>query len=239
MEKPMFLALDFQNWNKAESFLVSNHLDGVPVKIGMELFYKEGPRVVRELQKKGHSIFLDLKLHDIPNTIYRAMRNIAELGVEVVNVHALGGGEMIQAAKEGLMEGGHGNYSPKLIAVTILTSHDEQTLHNDLLIEENIESATLRLAGKAKQNGADGVVCSVHEVSAVKKLCGEDFYTITPGIRLAAGENQDQKRVATPDFARNAGTDAIVIGRSITNAQNPAETYNTAIKEWRNDFPEY
>lgn len=229
MSAKAYLALDFPDWNSTEAFLRGNGLHGVPVKVGMELFYKEGPTVVEKLKELDHAVFLDLKLHDIPTTVMRAMRNIAGLGVDLVNVHALGGREMIEAAKQGLS-----GSSTKLIAVTILTSMDERVLQEELMINGRLEETAVRFARLAKVGGADGVVCSVHEAAGIKAACGESFLTVTPGIRLKESAGNDQKRIATPAFARKNGSDYIVIGRSVTNAKNPIRAYEQAIKEWEN-----
>ncbi|KKE78038.1 orotidine-5'-phosphate decarboxylase [Oceanobacillus caeni] len=224
----IYIALDFENWNETEKFLVNNDLTGVPVKVGMELFYREGPAVIEKLKENNHPIFLDLKLHDIPTTVKKAMHNLGKLGVDIVNVHALGGSDMIKAAKEGLLSS---NTETKLIAVTILTSMDKQVLNNDLLIPGDVLSNAMHFASLAKQSGADGVVCSVHEANDIKKQCGNDFLTVTPGIRLENTDVNDQKRVATPSYAKENGADILVIGRSITKARNPRVAYETALKE--------
>jgi len=225
----IYLALDFPTWKESKQFLEQHELKDIPVKVGMELFYREGIHVIEQLKERNHPIFLDLKLHDIPTTVMRAMRNLAALEVDMVNVHALGGSEMIKRAKEGLSTDGN---DTKLIAVTILTSMDEQALKNDLRLPNSLDDNVLHLARTAKTSGADGVVCSVHEVPAIKQACGTDFLTVTPGIRLETSSDDDQKRVATPAFARELGTDAIVIGRSITRADVPLKAYEQALKEW-------
>ncbi|MDC3412861.1 orotidine-5'-phosphate decarboxylase [Aquibacillus sp. 3ASR75-11] len=232
MNHPIYLALDFPNWEETEHFLTTNNLEGAPVKVGMELFYREGPAIIKKLKRNDHAIFLDLKLHDIPTTVRHALRNIASLGVDLVNVHALGGKEMIMAAKEGLEEGAVNGNVPKLIAVTVLTSMDENVLREDLLIRHELSTTVTHLAKLSQESGADGVVCSVHEVTQIKETCGSDFLTVTPGIRLEKSSHQDQKRVATPTYAREIGTDAIVIGRSVTKSQDPKEAYQQAEKEW-------
>ncbi|MBM7571763.1 orotidine-5'-phosphate decarboxylase [Aquibacillus albus] len=228
----IYLALDFPNWKEAQSFLETNQLKGVPVKVGMELFYKEGPTVIEALKKDEHPIFLDLKLHDIPTTVKKAMRNVASLGVEMVNVHAFGGSDMIQAAKEGLIKGAAGSIEPKLLAVTLLTSMDETVIRDELKVESSLESTVIHLASLAKNNGADGVVCSAHEANEIKQACGKQFLTVTPGIRLSDSAHNDQKRIATPQLAGNQGADRIVIGRSVTQAPNPYKAYQKAIEEW-------
>ncbi|MFD2133063.1 orotidine-5'-phosphate decarboxylase [Pseudogracilibacillus auburnensis] len=229
----IYLALDFPTWEESKQFLDDHQLKEVPVKVGMELFYREGAYVIEQLKNRNHPIFLDLKLHDIPTTVMRAMRNLATLEVDIVNVHALGGSEMIKRAKEGLASINK-QHETKLIAVTILTSMDEQTMNNDLQLQGSIEQHVTHLAKVAKNGGADGVVCSVHEVEMIKQHCGTSFLTVTPGIRLPSSKENDQKRVATPSLARRIGTDSIVIGRSITKANNPLEAYQQAQEEWKN-----
>lgn len=228
----IYVALDFPTWQEAKQFLDEHHLDGVPVKVGMELFYREGNFVIEQLQRHNHPIFLDLKLHDIPTTVERAMRNIAKLDVDFVNVHASGGSEMMNRAKEGLLSGG--SKKTKLLAVTILTSFSEEAMQKELNIEMPLEAQVVHLASLAMVNGADGVVCSVHEVERIKAVCGKQFITMTPGIRLSAGEEHDQKRIATPKLARQLGTDYIVIGRSITRSENPLQAYERALEEFKN-----
>lgn len=230
---PIFLALDFPTWEEAGTFLEENELDHVPVKVGMELFYREGIHVIEQLKLRNHPIFLDLKLHDIPTTVMRAMRNLATLEVDYVNVHALGGSEMIKRAKEGLQEKSASNHKSKLLAVTILTSMDEATLHEDLTLRGSVNDNVLHFARVAATSGADGVVCSVHEARAIKEATRLSFETVTPGIRLAADAVDDQKRVATPTYAKGEGVDAIVIGRSITKAKKPKEAYEQALGEWK------
>lgn len=229
---PIYLALDFPTWEESKQFLDAHDLKEVPVKVGMELFYREGIQVIEQLKKRNHPIFLDLKLHDIPTTVMRAMRNLAALEVDLINVHALGGSEMIKRAKEGL-QAGNGAKETKLIAVTILTSMDEQ-MKQEIGLPGTIEQNAIHLAKVAKNSGADGVVCSVHEVAMIKENCGPSFLTVTPGIRLESAGSDDQKRVATPALAKKIGTDAIVIGRSITKAPRPYDAYQQALKEWNN-----
>jgi len=235
MNSSIYLALDFPIWGETKQFLETNQLDGVPVKVGMELFYREGPKVVENLKEKGHPIFLDLKLHDIPTTVMKAMKNIAKLEVDMINVHALGGSEMLKRAKEGLLSG-NTSHETKLIAVTVLTSHDDEIMNKELLIPGNITDNAVHFADFAQQNGADGVVCSVHEAKQIKERCGENFITVTPGIRLADSDTNDQKRVATPSFAKRNGSDCLVIGRTITKARNPLEAYTRAVKEWDDEY---
>lgn len=230
MSNQIYLALDFPSWKETKEFLDFHQMQGVPVKVGMELFYREGPHVIEKLKENNHPVFLDLKLHDIPTTVRRAMRNIAGLGVDLVNVHALGGSEMVQQAKEGLLSGA-GNKETKLIAVTILTSTDRKTMNNDLRLPGNVDKNVVHLAKLSQQSGADGVVCSVHEATQIKAKCGPSFLTVTPGIRLENSETDDQKRIATPAYAHENGADILVIGRSVTKADNPYEAYQQALKE--------
>ncbi|GEN86563.1 orotidine-5'-phosphate decarboxylase [Oceanobacillus sojae] len=224
----IYVALDFPTWADTECFLRENDLAGVPVKVGMELFYREGPAIIEKLQADNHPIFLDLKLHDIPNTVHQAMKNIAPLNVDLVTTHAIGGKEMIYQAKQGLA-----GSSTKLMAVTILTSMDNDVLDQELGLQGNIEENVIRFASLAKEAGADGVVSSVHEVPVIKKHCGKDFLSITPGIRLADSSQDDQKRVATPGKAKALGSDFLVVGRSITKAENPRKAYEQVLKEWQ------
>lgn len=232
MNKPIYIALDFNDWQETEHFLDLHNFNNEAVKVGMELFYREGPDVVKRLRDRGHEIFLDIKLHDIPTTIYKAMKNIAKLDVALTNVHGLGGGEMIRAAKEGLLDGSNGAKAPDLLAVTLLTSMHEKTLQSELKINHTIEDTVVHLAKLSQTNGADGVVCSAHEVRALKQICGEEFLAVTPGIRLLSHGSDDQKRVATPKMAKEFGADALVIGRSITLADDPTQAYKLAKEEW-------
>lgn len=203
------------------------------VKIGMELFYAEGPTIIKTLKDRGHKVFLDLKLHDIPNTVKKTMQVLGSYGVDIVNLHAAGGVEMMKAAKEGLMMGAI-RYAekPKLIAVTQLTSTDEATMHRELLIDRPLDEVVAEYALNAKKAGLDGVVCSAHEAARIHKVCGDDFLTVTPGIRLAGDSAGDQKRVMTPADAKAAGADYIVVGRSITGEAKPTDAYTKC----RDDF---
>jgi orotidine-5'-phosphate decarboxylase len=227
MTDSIYLALDFPDWKETYEFLDSNNLHGVPVKVGMELFYKEGLSVIEKLKENNHKIFLDLKLHDIPTTVKNAMTVLSSLEVDMVNVHALGGSEMILRAKEGLEKA-----NTKLIAVTVLTSMEQNVLSEELRIRESLTDTAVHFSNLAKQSGADGVVCSVHEVEKVKQVCGKEFLTVTPGIRLLNTDMNDQKRIATPSYARQTGSDFLVIGRSITASNNPRKAYEQAVKEW-------
>ena len=204
------------------------------VKIGMELFYAEGPAMIKQLKSRGHKIFLDLKLHDIPNTVKKSMQVLGEYGVDMVNVHAAGGIDMMRAAKEGLMLGAaRFAEKPKLIAVTQLTSTDENALHNELLIDKPMSEVVKQYALNAKEAGLDGVVCSAYEAAEIHKVCGEDFLTITPGIRFAESASDDQKRVMSPAQAKDAGSDYIVVGRPITAADRPSDAYERCREEFQ------
>jgi len=230
--KKLYVALDFPTWEETKIFLEKNQLFGVPVKVGMELFYREGIDVIEFLRNKGHDVFLDLKLYDIPTTVRRALENLAKLDIDMINVHALGGSEMIKRAKEGLTSV---NHQTKLIAVTILTSMDDSTVTNELRLPSSVNDNVIHLAEMAKNSGADGVVCSVHEVQQIKNVCSADFLTVTPGIRLKKMAVHDQKRIASPQLAKEIGADCIVVGRSITQAENPFSAYKQALKEWNNE----
>lgn len=225
MNKPI-IALDFSSKQQVEEFL-SRFDEPLFVKVGMELFYQEGPDLVRAIKAMGHDIFLDLKLHDIPNTVESAMRGIAKLGVDLTNVHAAGGVEMMEAAKRGLS-----GSATKLIAVTQLTSTSEEQMHSDQLIPVSLHDSVLHYAEKAKQAGLDGVVCSVLEAAAIGERCGEGFMRVTPGIRPADAAADDQKRIATPQGARLQGSTHIVVGRAITKAENSAASYSEIENEW-------
>lgn len=218
------VALDFPSEEEALYFL-ENFDQAINVKVGMELFYSAGPQIIEKIKEKGHDIFLDLKLHDIPNTVKSAMKNLAKLDVDIVNLHCAGGKEMMKAAIEGLEEGKIGDKRPLCIGVTQLTSTSKEIMNNDLLIEGEVLDAVLHYAKNAKESGLDGVVCSVHESRKIHEVCGEDFLTVTPGIRLSEDSKDDQKRVATPKLALEQGSSYIVVGRSIIKAENPYDTY--------------
>lgn len=230
MNKDVIVALDFPTKAETLAFLDLFKDEKPFVKIGMELFYAEGPEIVREIKARGHKVFLDLKLHDIPNTVKRAMAVLSSLDVDICNLHAAGASEMMRAALEGLTR--TDGTRPLLIAVTQLTSTDEATLKNELLIDAPMEETVLHYAKNAANAGLDGVVCSPLEAAGVKKICGESFLTVTPGIRFADGETGDQKRVMTPERAREAGSNYIVVGRPITRAENPPAAYKRCKKEF-------
>ena len=247
-ERDVIIACDFKSADETIKFLdrltrVRNEVvscddigigSGRPyVKIGMELFYAEGPEMIKQLKARGHKVFLDLKLHDIPNTVKKAMQVRGAYGVEMVNVHAAGGVEMMKAAKEGLLLGAaRFADKPKLIAVTQLTSTDEETLHNQLLIDKPMDEVVKKYALNAREAGLDGVVCSAFEAAGIHEACGADFITVTPGIRFAENSNDDQKRVMTPAQAKAAGSDFIVVGRPITAAERPIDAYARCKEEF-------
>lgn len=218
------IALDFSSKEEVVNFL-SQFDEPVYVKVGMELTYACGLEIIKTIKMMGHRIFLDLKLHDIPNTVKGGMKNLARLGVDIVNVHAAGGIPMMQAAIEGLEAGAGDDRRPLCIAVTQLTSISKEMMNEQLGIDGEVMDCVTHYAQNAKKAGLDGVVCSVYEAGAIHEVCGHDFLTVTPGIRLATDALGDQKRVATPEFAKEQGCDYIVVGRSITNSENPKETY--------------
>ncbi len=230
MAKDVIIACDFDSKEKVFAFL-DLFTDEKPfVKIGMELFYAAGPDIVREIKARGHKIFLDLKLHDIPNTVKKSMAVLSSLDVDMTNLHAAGTGRMMQAALEGLTR--PDGTRPMLIAVTQLTSTDEETMRRDLLINEPIDKVVMHYAANAKAAGLDGVVCSPLEAGKVHDTCGKDFVTVTPGVRFADGDVGDQKRVMTPAEAKKIGSDYIVVGRPITAAADPVAAYRRCVAEF-------
>ena len=227
MAKDVIIACDFPDAETTYDFL-KRFKDRKPfVKIGMELFYSEGPDIVRKIKALGHKVFVDLKLHDIPNTVRGGMRSLSSLGADMVNVHASGGTAMMEAALEGLTAGG--GERPVIIAVTVLTSTDAARLRDEALVGEPLENTVDHYASLAARAGLDGVVCSPLEAKRVKSVCGESFLTVTPGIRFADGNSDDQKRIATPEFARENGSDYIVVGRAVTGAADPVAAYERCI----------
>ena len=230
MDEKVIIALDFDSAEKVYAFLDRFGGKRLFVKIGMELFYAEGPAIVREIKRRGHKIFLDLKLHDIPNTVVKAMRVLSGLDVDMCNLHASGTKEMMEAAVRGLTRAD--GTRPLLIAVTQLTSTDEQALHEELLIDRPMEEVVLSYAARAKAAGLDGVVCSPREAGAVHARCGKDFLTVTPGVRFADGDKGDHKRVMTPAEAKKIGSDYIVVGRPITAAPDPVAAYERCVREF-------
>jgi len=230
MKKDVIIALDFPGKGETLDFLGQFTGRKPFVKIGMELYYAEGPAIVREIKARGHRIFLDLKLHDIPNTVQRAMAVLSRLDVDMVNVHAAGASAMMRGALEGLTR--PDGTRPLLIAVTQLTSTDASALRSELLIDVPMEETVLRYAKNAAESGLDGVVCSPLEARGVKERCGASFLTVTPGIRFADGDAGDQKRVMTPALAGQSGSDYIVVGRPITRASDPASAYACCVREF-------
>ena len=230
MNRDVIIACDFPSAAETYAFLDKFQDEKPFVKIGMELFYAEGPAIVREIKRRGHRIFLDLKLHDIPNTVKKSMSVLSRLDVDMCNLHAAGTIEMMKAALEGLTR--PDGTRPLLIAVTQLTSTSEERMRNDLLIDHNINDVVVHYAKNAKVAGLDGVVCSPLEAGIVKKACGAEFMTVTPGIRFADGEVGDQVRITTPERAREIGTDYIVVGRPITAAADPVAAYRRCMQEF-------
>ena len=230
MGKDVIIACDF-NSKKATFDFLDKFTDEKPfVKIGMELFYAEGPSIVREIKARGHKIFLDLKLHDIPNTVKKAMSVLRDLDVDMTNLHAAGTVEMMKAAVEGLTR--EDGTRPVLIAVTQLTSTSEERMQNELLINASINDTIVKYAQNAKEAGLDGVVCSPLEAGMVKDACGKEFMTVTPGVRFADGEVGDQVRVTTPEKAKEIGSDYIVVGRPITQAADPVAAYRRCVEDF-------
>lgn len=230
MGKDVIVACDFSS--KAEVLGFLDRFTGVKpfVKIGMELYYAEGPSIVREIKKRGHRIFLDLKLHDIPNTVLKAMRVLSRLDVDMCNLHAAGTRAMMEAALQGLTR--EDGTRPILIAVTQLTSTSQEAMTNELLIDRPIDEVVMRYALNAKLAGLDGVVCSPLEARKVHENCGSDFITVTPGVRFADGEKGDQVRVMTPAQAKEIGSDYIVVGRPITASPDPVAAYERCLKDF-------
>ncbi|AEP90708.1 orotidine 5'-phosphate decarboxylase [Bacillus subtilis subsp. subtilis str. RO-NN-1] len=227
------IALDFASAEETLAFLAPFQQEPLFVKVGMELFYQEGPSIVKQLKERNCELFLDLKLHDIPTTVNKAMKRLASLGVDLVNVHAAGGKKMMQAALEGLEEGTPaGKKRPSLIAVTQLTSTSEQIMKDELLIEKSLIDTVVHYSKQAEESGLDGVVCSVHEANAIYQAVSPSFLTVTPGIRMSEDAANDQVRVATPAIARDKGSSAIVVGRSITKAEDPVKAYKAVRLEW-------
>ena len=230
MGKDVIVACDFSSAEQVFRFL-DRFTDRKPfVKIGMELFYAEGPWIVREIKARGHRIFLDLKLHDIPNTVKKAMAVLSGLDVDMCNIHAAGTSAMMKAALEGLTR--PDGSRPLLIAVTQLTSTDEESMKRELLIDRPLDETVMHYARNAMESGLDGVVCSPLESGKVHQVCGTGFVTVTPGVRFADGDLGDQKRVTTPARAKELGSDYIVVGRPITAAEDPVAAYNRCVEEF-------
>jgi len=229
----IIIAMDLPNRDAVDNFMDKFPADEkLYLKIGMELYYKEGPSIITYLKAKGHRIFLDLKMHDIPNTVRSAMRNIASLGVDLTNLHAAGGKKMMEAAIQGLNEGtSEGEKRPLIIAVTQLTSTSKEVMNTELRIPGEVADTVESYAKLTKESGLDGVVCSVHEVQKIHNLCGDDFIALTPGIRLEGDDTHDQTRVATPKFGKEQGSNYIIIGRSVTQSDTPYEVYKRVKQE--------
>ncbi|QBQ07784.1 orotidine-5'-phosphate decarboxylase [Spiroplasma gladiatoris] len=230
MQTKPIIALDFSNYKEVKNFLKNFKKEKLFVKIGMELFYKYGPSIVKKIQKQNHDVFIDLKLHDIPNTVYKATKNILALNPKIITVHASGGSEMLEYAYKAKKEL---NSDTKILAITCLTSIDKKILNDELKIELSIEQAALNLAKLANQNKIDGVVCSVFEVEKIKTNISKDFICLTPGIRNKV-QSSDQKRVASVELARKSKSNYIVVGREITTAKEPYKTYLEIKGEWQN-----
>lgn len=230
MAKDVIIACDFSCRAEVLSFLDKFEEQKPFVKIGMELFYAEGPEIVREIKARGHKIFLDLKLHDIPNTVKKAMSVLSALDIDMCNVHASGTSAMMSAALEGLMR--PNGTRPLLIAVTQLTSTSEERMQNELLIQSSLEDTVLHYAENTKNAGLDGIVCSPLEAKSVKERCGKDFLTITPGVRFSDSSADDQVRITTPSKARELGSDYIVVGRPITGAEDPVAAFKRCVEEF-------
>ncbi|MBR3968860.1 MAG: orotidine-5'-phosphate decarboxylase [Clostridia bacterium] len=230
MGKDVIIACDFASAEKTFEFLDKFTNTKPFVKIGMELFYAEGPSIVKEIKARGHKIFLDLKLHDIPNTVKKSMAVLSNLDVDMTNLHAAGTISMMEAALQGLTR--EDGTRPLLIAVTQLTSTDQERMENDLLIKEPIDKVVMHYASNAAKAGLDGVVCSPLEAGKVHDTCGKNFLTVTPGVRFADGDIGDQKRVMTPAEAKKIGSDYIVVGRPITAAEDPVAAYERCVREF-------
>lgn len=235
MKPEIIIALDFPTGKKALSFLDLFEGEQLYVKVGMELFYSEGPSIVRAIKAGGHKVFLDLKLHDIPNTVKSSMKVLASVGADMVNVHAAGGIRMMKAAVEGLEDGSTGAARPEIIAVTQLTSTDQETMNSELKINGELRDVVLAYARNAQEAGLDGVVCSAWESEEIHAGTSDSFITVTPGIRLLGDVKGDQSRVATPARAKEMGSDYLVIGRSITKADDPVKAYRICMEEINND----
>lgn len=234
MESRPIIALDFSTLSQVTQFLDQFKGESLFVKVGMELFYQNGPEIVTSLKQLGHDVFLDLKLHDIPNTVQRSMKGIAAMGVDMINVHAAGGKNMMEAAMEGLLSGTPtGHQPPKMIAVTQLTSTTQAMMQQDQLIPVSLMESVLHYAKLTQSAGLDGVVCSALEAKSIKEVTGNEFLCVTPGIRLAGSTVGDQKRIATPDSARESGSSMIVVGRPITQAEDPVAAYHAIKEQWQ------
>ncbi|WP_407371417.1 orotidine-5'-phosphate decarboxylase [Carnobacterium sp.] len=234
MKSRPIIALDFSTLSQVTHFLDQFKDEPLFIKVGMELFYQNGPEIVTDLKQLGHDVFLDLKLHDIPNTVQRSMKGIAAMGVDMINVHAAGGKSMMEAAMEGLLSGTPTSAQPpKLIAVTQLTSTTQTMMQQDQLIPVSLMESVLHYAKLTQSAGLDGVVCSALEAKSIKESTGKEFLCVTPGIRSAGSTVGDQKRIATPSSARENGSSMIVVGRPITQAEDPVAAYHTIKEQWQ------
>lgn len=229
--KDLIIAMDFPSKEKADEFLINFKGQKLFLKIGMELFYKEGPQIVKEYKKLGHKIFLDLKLHDIPNTVKSATKSLIDLDVDMINFHISGGFNMLKEANEVII---NSNKNIIALGVTMLTSNDESIMHKEIKIDNNLSlnDVILSYANLAKNAGLQGIVCSALEVPKIKENLGDNFVTVTPGIRPKSSQSDDQKRVVSPSDARNLGSDYIVVGRPITKSENPLDAYRKIKKEF-------
>lgn len=232
MEKEPIIALDFPTWEETEAFLQPFQKESLFVKVGMELYLQNGPAIIEKIKAKNHRIFLDLKLHDIPNTVKQSMKGLARLDVDMINVHAAGGQKMMAAAREGLEQGTAKGKRPILLAVTQLTSASEDQMKREQLISVSLEESVLHYAQLSKEAGCDGVVCSVYEAAAISEKCGSHFMKVTPGIRMKEDQANDQQRVADPKLAKDRGSTMIVVGRSITKAERPLLAYQKVKQLW-------
>lgn len=230
MDRDVIIALDFKSKEETFEFLDKLNDKRLFVKVGMELFYAEGPEIIKEIKKRGHKIFLDLKLHDIPTTVEKAMSVLANLDIDMVNLHAAGTSKMMEAALRGLSQGD--GERPLLIAVTQLTSTDQERLENEILIKEPIEKVVEKYAKLAKNSGLDGIVCSPLESEMIHAKVGKEFLTVTPGVRFESGDKGDQVRVTTPRRAKELGSNFIVVGRPITQADDPVAAYEKCVKDF-------
>ncbi|ERK60006.1 orotidine 5'-phosphate decarboxylase [Gemella bergeri ATCC 700627] len=233
MQKDVIIALDFPTVEETLEFLEKFGEEKLFVKIGMELYLQNGPIIIEKIKNLGHKIFLDLKLHDIPNTVYGATKGLAKFNVDILTVHAAGGFEMLKAAKQGMIDGGGKN--TKVIAITQLTSTSEENMKKEQLVSVSLEENVRNYARLTKKAGLDGVVSSVWEVGLINEECGENFLKITPGIRLKNDRTEDQKRVATPRIANEKGSNYIVVGRSITKVSNPQKIYKFIKEQFANN----
>lgn len=232
MKKEVIIALDFPTLEETVIFLEKFGEEQLFVKVGMELYLQNGPVVIEKIKKLGHKIFLDLKLHDIPNTVYGAAKGLAKFGIDILTVHCAGGEEMLRSAKKGMLDGG--SFGTKVIGITQLTSTSEDNMKKEQLIEVSLKDSVINYAMLAKKAGLDGVVSSVYEVYSINEFCGSEFLKVTPGIRLPKNSVGDQKRVATPEYAKEQGSSHIVVGRPITQSENPLEEYNKFKKFFNN-----